>query len=308
MNNTVLVTGGTGFLGGFVTDRLISAGYDAVALGSDDCDLTDERAVDRLLDLYEPDSIIHLAAKVGGIGANQLNPGYFFRANALMGINIIHEAMMHEIKKTVVVGTICAYPKHAKVPFKEDDLWSGYPEETNAPYGIAKKSLLVMAQAYREQFGTNAIYLLPVNLYGPYDNINPTSSHVIPALIRKIVDAKRNNSKVVTIWGSGQVSREFLYVDDAAEAIVLALENYDSAEPVNIGTGQEIKIIDLAEKIARIVGWAGEWEFDISKPDGQPRRCLDVSKAEKFGFEAKTSLDEGLRKTIDWYVEKTGQV
>jgi GDP-L-fucose synthase len=249
-----------------------------------------------------PDIIIHLAATVGGIGANRANPGRFFYENLMMGVQLIEQARVAGVKKFVALGTVCAYPKFAAVPFREDDLWSGYPEETNAPYGLAKKMLLVQSQAYREQYAFNSIFLLPVNLYGPGDNFDPETSHVIPALIRKCVEAVEAGAPTVSVWGTGSATREFLFVDDAAEAIVLAAERYDDGEPMNIGAGFEISIRDLAELIARLTGFQGRVVWDASKPDGQPRRMLDTSRAaERLGFVAKTSFEEGLRQTIDWY-------
>jgi GDP-L-fucose synthase len=265
-------------------------------------DLTEQASVRELFRESRPDFVIHLAAEVGGIGANRENPGRFFYANAMMGILLIEEARRAGIDKFVQVGTICAYPKMTPVPFREEDLWNGYPEETNAPYGVAKKALLVQLQAYRDQYGLNGIYLLPVNLYGPHDNFDPASSHVIPALIRKMVEAKESGAATVEIWGTGRASREFLYVEDCARAILLASEQYDKSDPVNLGTGREISIRDLVTLIAELVGYEGELVWDPTKPDGQPRRCLDTSRArEEFGFSAEIDFHEGLRKTIDWY-------
>jgi len=265
-------------------------------------DLTEQASVRELFRESRPDFVIHLAAEVGGIGANRENPGRFFYANAMMGILLIEEARRAGIDKFVQVGTICAYPKMTPVPFREEDLWNGYPEETNAPYGVAKKALLVQLQAYRDQYGLNGIYLLPVNLYGPHDNFDPASSHVIPALIRKMVEAKESGAATVEIWGTGRASREFLYVEDCARAILLASEQYDKSDPVNLGTGREISIRDLVMLIAELVGYEGELVWDPTKPDGQPRRCLDTSRArEEFGFSAEIDFHEGLRKTIDWY-------
>jgi GDP-L-fucose synthase len=299
----ILITGGAGFLGSFVQERLRQLGYtNYVPLRKRDFDLTHEADVDRLYQTHKPDAILHLAAEVGGIGANRDNPGRFFFANLAMGMHLIEAARKFGLKKFVQVGTICAYPKFTPVPFREDELWNGYPEETNAPYGVAKKSLLVMCQSYRQQYGLNAIYLLPVNLYGPGDNFDLHTSHVIPALIRKCVQARQRSDKQITAWGTGSASREFLYVQDCAEGVVAAMEKYDSPEPVNLGSGREITIKQLMELIARLSRFEARIEWDASKPDGQPRRCLDVSRAkEEFGFAAKTSLEDGLRKTIEWF-------
>jgi GDP-L-fucose synthase len=301
----VLVTGSGGFLGRSVVERLRRAGVEELILPRRrDDDLTEQSAVRRLLSESSPDMIIHLAAEVGGIGANREQPGRFFYANALMGILLIEEARRAGVKKFVQVGTICAYPKFTPVPFREEELWSGYPEETNAPYGIAKKALLVQLQAYRSQYGFNGIYLLPVNLYGPHDNFDPRTSHVIPAIVRKMIEAREAGDPVVEIWGTGRASREFLYVDDCARGIVLAAERYDEEEPINLGTGQEITIGELALLIGELVGFEGKLHFDASKPDGQPRRCVDTTRArEKFGFTADTPLREGLAETIRWYAE-----
>jgi GDP-L-fucose synthase len=265
-------------------------------------DLTCADAVDRLFVEHRPEILIHLAAVVGGIGANRANPGRFFYENAIMGIQLIEAARRHGVEKTVVLGTICAYPKFTPVPFREEDLWDGYPEETNAPYGIAKKALLVQCQSYREQYGTNAIFLLPVNLYGPGDNFDLDSSHVIPALIRKCVEAVDEGRDQIILWGDGSPTREFLYIEDAAEGIVLATEHYDKPDPVNLGSGTEISIRGLAARIAKVAGFSGQITWDASKPNGQPRRCLEVSRAEReFGFRARTPFDVGLGKTIAWY-------
>lgn len=298
-----LVTGGAGFLGQAVCEKLRARGVtDIVIPRSKDYDLTQQEASERLYRDVKPDVVIHLAAQVGGIGANRTNPGRYFYANMSMGLHLIEQARINKIKKFVQVGTICAYPKFTPVPFKEENLWDGYPEETNAPYGIAKKALMVMCQSYRAQYGLNAIYLLPVNLYGPRDNFDLESSHVIPALIRKCVEAKRRNASQIEAWGTGSASREFLYVDDAAEGIVLATEKYDSPDPVNIGAGREITIKDLTELVAKLSGFTGKIVWDPTKPDGQPRRCLDTTRAkERFGFAAKTTLEDGLKKTIEWY-------
>jgi GDP-L-fucose synthase len=298
----VFVTGGSGFLGGYVVDRLRVAGARVSAPRHTECDLLDPSAIERALETYRPDLIIHLAATVGGIGANQREPGRFFYENMVMGVQLIEAARRYDVEKTVVAGTVCAYPKHTPVPFHESDIWNGYPEETNAAYGIAKKALLVQLQAYRQQYGMNGIFLIPVNLYGPHDTFDPARSHVIPALIRKFVDARRSNAPVVEVWGTGRASREFLYVEDCARAVVLAAERYDAPEPVNIGAGAEISIAELATLIASLCGYEGELTFNAAQPDGQPRRSLDVSRAEAaFGFRATTSLRDGLRRTIAWY-------
>jgi GDP-L-fucose synthase len=265
-------------------------------------DLRDKAAIIRLFEQTRPDLVIHLAAVVGGIGANRQHPGQFFYDNAIMGLQLLEQARFFSIEKVVVLGTVCAYPKFTPVPFRETDLWNGYPEETNAPYGLAKKMLLAQAQAYRQEYGLNAIYLLPVNLYGPGDNFDPESSHVIPALIRKCLEAVEGGQDEVVVWGTGQASREFLYVEDAAEAIVLASEHYDDPEPVNLGSGSEISIKELVELIAELTGFRGRLVWDTTKPDGQPRRCLDTSRAEQaFGFRARTDFREGLQRTIAWY-------
>ena len=304
----VVITGGAGFLGKYLQKKILGRGLAKENLLIpliEDYDLTKEADVIRMYDLMRPTVVIHLAAEVGGIGANQANPGRFFYANMAMGLHLIEQARLRSIKKFVQVGTICAYPKFTPVPFKEVDLWNGYPEETNAPYGVAKKALLVMLQAYRQQYGLNGIYLLPVNLYGPGDNFDLASSHVVPALIRKFCKAVKDGDKEVTIWGSGSASREFFYVGDAAQGIMMATERYDGSEPVNLGAGFEITIAELAEKIKKLTGFEGKLIWDKSKPDGQPRRQLDVSRAKKlFGFEAQTSFDEGLKKTIQWWQEK----
>lgn len=299
----VLVTGGGGFLGRFVLERLRSAGCGTISVPrSREHDLRRREVIDSLLEAVRPDIVIHLAAVVGGIGANRLHPGKFFYDNLIMGTQLIESARVHGVNKFVCLGTICAYPKFAPVPFSEVDLWNGYPEETNAPYGIAKKVLLVQLQAYRSEYGSKGIYLLPVNLYGPHDNFDLQTSHVIPALIRKFVEAQERGDPEVVAWGSGTVSREFLFVEDAAEAIVAASESYDDSEPVNIGSGKEITIRDLATLIAELCGFTGAIRWDSSQPDGQPRRCLDTSRALKgFGFSARTNLRDGLIRTIDWY-------
>jgi GDP-L-fucose synthase len=302
-NKTVLVTGGGGFLGQQVLRKLKTAGCEKVlAPRKLEYDLREREQIVRLLQHAQPDLIIHLAAVVGGIGANRLHPGEFFYDNAIMGIELIEYARRLNVGKFVCLGTVCSYPKFAPVPFREEDLWDGYPEETNAPYGLAKKMLLVQAQAYRQQYGFNCIYLLPVNLYGPKDNFDPQTSHVIPGLIRKLLEAKARAERTVTCWGTGSASREFLYVEDAADAIVLAAEHYNKPDPVNIGSGHEITIRDLAELLRKLTGFEGELIWDTTQPDGQPRRRLDVSRAEReFGFLARTSLVEGLRHTIEWY-------
>lgn len=298
----VLLTGGSGFLGSHVRDRLLEMGARLTAPRSAEFDLTDPDAVRALLRQTRPDMVLHLAARVGGIGANRASPGRFFYENLLMGVHLIEQARRFDVPKFVQVGTICAYPKHTHVPFREEDLWAGYPEESNAPYGIAKKALLVQLQAYRQQYGMNGIYLLPVNLYGPRDNFDPRSSHVVPALVRKMEEALESGAPEVAVWGTGTASREFLYVDDCARGILLAAEHYDGAEPVNLGTGVEVTIRELAERIAGIVGYAGEIRFDPSMPDGQHRRCLSTERArERFGFRARVPFDEGLRRTVEWF-------
>ena len=304
----VCVTGGAGFLGGFLVEELRSRGANEVFIPEyPEFDLTLREDIVRMLEVAKPDVIIHLAAVVGGIGANRANPGRFFYDNAIMGIQLIEQARLAGVAKFVTVGTVCSYPKFTPVPFREDFIWSGYPEETNAPYGLAKKMLLVQGQAYREQYGFNAIYLIPVNLYGPGDNFDPASSHVIPALIRKCVEARDADADHIDVWGTGSASREFLYVDDAAEGIVLAAERYDDAEPVNLGTGEEITIRHLVSVIVELTAFRGEIRWDASKPDGQPRRALDTSRARKrFGFVARTSLQDGLCLTIDSYRRNDG--
>lgn len=302
----VMLTGGSGFLGEQVRQRLVAAGASEVFVPRRaDYDLTDATAVARAFDDSRPDTIVHLAAEVGGIGANRDNPGRFFYANMAMGLHLIEEARRRGSEKFVQVGTVCSYPKHTPVPFTEDELWNGFPEETNAPYGVAKKALLVMLQGYREQYGLQSAYLMPVNLYGPGDNFDLESSHVIPALIRKCEEARVAGRGEVVCWGTGSASREFLYVEDCADAIVAATERYDSPEPINIGAHSEITIRELTETIARLTGFEGELVWDTSKPDGQPRRCLDTSRAtELLGFTASTPLEDGLRKTIEWYREQ----
>ena len=314
-NKRVIVTGGAGFLGAFLVEKLKQRGAgEVIAPRIEDYDLVDINATRRLFDNIaghaqlsklpsQPETIvIHLAALAGGIGANRARPADFFYINLMMGVQLMHEAWKRGVDKFVAIGTICAYPNFTPLPFKEENLWNGYPEETNAPYGLAKKMLLVQAQAYREQYGFNAIYLLPVNLYGPRDNFNLETSHVIPALIRKCVEARDHNQSQVELWGDGSPTREFLYVEDAAEGILLAAERYNGSEPVNLGSGNEIDIKGLANLITRLTGFQGELVWDASKPNGQPRRALDVSRAEQFfGFRAQTPFEEGLRRTIEWY-------
>jgi GDP-L-fucose synthase len=305
----VAVTGGAGFLGRFVVEKLGRyPGVEIIVPRSREYDLVHEAQVKRLLADADPDLVIHLAAVVGGIGHNQKNPGRFFYVNLLMGTQLIEQSRLHGVKKFVAIGTVCAYPKFTPTPFKEDDLWSGYPEETNAPYGLAKKMMLVQSQSYREQYGFNSIFLLPANLYGPGDNFDLETSHVIPALIRKCVEARQNGRPFIEAWGSGQVSREFLYVEDCAEGIVRASALYNEPEPVNLGSGNEVLIKDLVETIARLTGFNGEIRWRSDRPDGQPRRQLDTSRAEeKFGFRAQTSLEEGLKRTIAWYEQSQAQ-
>ena len=298
----VCVTGGAGFLGSFVTAKLKAFGADVFIPTIEKYDLVQKDSIDKMLDDAQPQLIIHLAAQVGGIGANRAHPADFFYSNLMMGVQLIHEAYLRKVEKVVALGTICAYPKFTPVPFKEENLWDGYPEETNAPYGLAKKMLLVQSQAYRAQYGYNSIFLMPVNLYGPRDNFHPESSHVIPALIRKCIEARDAGRDSIEVWGDGSPTREFLYVEDAADGILLAAEKYNNSEPVNLGSGMEISIKDLVELIARLTGFKGKLVWDKSKPNGQPRRRLDVSRAEKeFGFKAQVSFEEGLRRTIDWY-------
>jgi len=296
-------TGGAGFLGSFILEKLKQRGAKHIFVPTyPEYDLTDRASVRRMYDEGKPDVVIHLAAQVGGIGANRANPGRYFYDNLMMGVQLLDEGRLRNIRKFVALGTICAYPKFAAVPFKEEDLWSGYPEETNAPYGLAKKMMLVQSQAYREQYGFNSIFLLPVNLYGPRDNFNLQSSHVIPALIRKFLEANDRGESRVVLWGDGSPTREFLYAGDAAEGILLATERYEKSEPVNIGAGFEISIRDLARLISELCDFRGEIVWDTTQPNGQPRRCLDTSKAEReFGFRAQKDFREGLRETIDWY-------
>jgi GDP-L-fucose synthase len=299
--STVVVTGGTGFLGRHVVAELSRAGANAVGVGSKDYDLRKRGPIEQLLDDHRPDGLVHLAAVVGGIGANRAEPGRFFYENAMMGIEVL-EACRTRVAKVLVAGTVCAYPKMAKIPFREDELWDGYPEETNAPYGLAKKMLLVQAQAYRDQYGMNAIYLLPVNLYGPGDNFDLASGHVIPAMIRRFVEARDEGRDEVVLWGDGSPTREFVHARDAARAFRLALERYDGPEPVNVGSGKEIAIRDLAKTVASATGYSGAIKWDTSKPNGQPLRRLDISRARTtFGFEAAIDFDAGLRETVAWY-------
>jgi GDP-L-fucose synthase len=299
----IVVTGGAGFLGRHVVAELRRRGVTEVVVPRrKDYDLVEREAARRLLQDARPNLVLHLAARVGGIGANRDNPGSFFYDNLMMGVQLLEECRQQGIEKVVTVGTICAYPKFTPVPFREDDVWNGYPEETNAPYGLAKKMLLVQGQAYRQQYGLDVIHLLPVNLYGPHDNFDPASSHVIPALIKKCEEALAQGAGAIEVWGTGKASREFLYVEDAARGICMAAADYSGPEPVNLGAGFEITIKDLVELIARLVGFKGQIRWDPNKPDGQPRRCLDISRAERhFGFRATTSFEEGLRRTIEWY-------
>ncbi|MDO8664745.1 MAG: GDP-L-fucose synthase [Candidatus Liptonbacteria bacterium] len=309
-NKNILVTGGAGFFGSHLVEKLLrdrNVPKEKIFTPSfEDFDLRERKNCEEVV--RGQDIVIHLAAIVGGIGANREHPGKFFYDNAIMGIELMEAARRAGVKKFVTLGTVCAYPKFTPTPFKEDDLWNGYPEETNAPYGLAKKMLLVQAQAYRQEYGFDAIYLLPVNLYGPGDNFDPSSSHVIPALIKKVADAKKENREFIEAWGTGKATREFLYVEDAAEGIALATEKYEKPDPVNLGSGMEISIKELTELICRLMDFKGEIRWDSSKPDGQPRRMLDVSRAEReFGFKAKIGFEEGLKKTIDWYVEQAGE-
>ncbi len=301
----ICVTGGAGFLGSYILEKLQIRGVKQEQIfvpKIEEYDLVQPGDIRRLLEVSRPDVIIHLAAHVGGIGANREKPAEFFYDNLMMGVQLIHEAWKQNVEKFVAIGTICAYPKFTPIPFKEDELWNGYPEETNAPYGLAKKMLLVQAQAYRQQYGYNTIYLLPVNLYGPRDNFNPASSHVIPALIRKCFEAIDSGADHIVVWGDGSPTREFIYAEDAAEGILLAAEKYNGPDPVNIGSGFEISIKDLVESIARLTGFSGKLVWDTSKPNGQPRRCLDITRAaDYFGFQAQIPFEEGLKRTIDWY-------
>ncbi len=301
----VCVTGGAGFLGSFVVEKLAQRNPKEIFVPRvEDYDLTRHADIIRMLEAARPDIIIHLAALAGGIGANRARPAEFFYKNLIMGVQLMHEAYQYKVEKFIAVGTICAYPKFTPLPFREENLWDGYPEETNAPYGLAKKMLLVQAQAYRDQYGFNAIYPLPVNLYGPRDNFNLETSHVIPALIRKMLQAKQAGEEQVVLWGDGSPTREFLYVEDAAEGLLLAAERYNGREPFNLGSGQEISIRDLAVLIARLTGYQGKIVWDTSKPNGQPRRALDISRAEAyFGFRAQMPLEEGLHRTITWFLE-----
>ena len=303
----VMVTGGAGFLGSFIVEKLRERGCAAVFVPRrKDYDLVRMEAVERAYDDARPDMVIHLAAVVGGIGANMANPGKFFYENLMMGAQLMEVGRRRGLKKFVGLGTICAYPKFTPIPFKESDIWNGYPEETNAPYGLAKKMQLVQSTSYRQEYGFNSIILFPVNLYGPRDNFDPQSSHVIPALIKKFVDAKQSGSPFVTVWGTGLPTREFLYVEDAAEGVLLAAERYDKSEPVNLGSSFEISIRELVETIQTLVGYTGQVVWDSAKPDGQPRRKLDVQRAyDEFGFKSKTSFQDGLRRTLDWYAKRS---
>jgi GDP-L-fucose synthase len=302
-NKRIVVTGGAGFLGSYVVSQLKERGCRNIFIPHiEEYDLVTMEAVKRLYSDARPDIVIHLAAKVGGIGANRENPGKFFYDNLMMGVQVMEVGRQRGIEKFVALGTVCSYPKFTSVPFKEEDLWNGYPEETNAPYGLAKKMLLVQSQAYRQQYGFNSIFLLPVNLYGPGDNFDLESSHVIPALIKKCFDAIKENKKEIVVWGTGKPTREFLYVEDAAEGIVLATEKYNKPDPINLGAGFEISIKDLVELIVKLTGFKGKIIWDSTKPDGQPKRCLDTSRAKReFGFQAKTPFGEGLKKTVEWY-------
>jgi GDP-L-fucose synthase len=300
---SVVITGGTGFLGTHVARTLEGAGARVFAVGRRNYDLRRRKEIDKMLRELRPDAVVHLAAVVGGIGANRASPGRFFYENAVMGVELLEACRVANVAKVVVAGTVCAYPKFAPIPFREDDLWNGYPEETNAPYGLAKKMLLVQAQAYRDEYGTNTICLFPVNLYGPGDNFNASTGHVIPGMIRKFVEASESGRHSVVLWGDGSPTREFLYVGDAARAFRLALESYDGADPINLGSGAEISISALAERIRQTVGFNGTIEWDSSRPNGQPRRKLEISRAEeRFGFHAETTFEQGLKETIEWYL------
>jgi GDP-L-fucose synthase len=300
--STVVVTGGTGFLGRHVVEELSRHAANAVAVGRRDYDLLRRDEIDRMLTDHRPNAVVHLAAVVGGIGANLSQPGRFLYENAIMGLELVEACRVAQVPKIVIAGTVCAYPKHTPVPFEESRLWDGYPEETNAPYGLAKKLLLVQAQAYRDQYGTNAIFLLPVNLYGPHDNFDLHSSHVIPAMIRKFVEARDHGDESVLLWGDGSPTREFLHVHDAARAFRLALERYDGNEPVNVGSGEEIRVADLAALVAQVTGYTGDVVWDVSKPNGQPRRRLATDRARRlFGFEAEISLSQGISEVTQWY-------
>ncbi|WP_078412231.1 GDP-L-fucose synthase family protein [Priestia abyssalis] len=305
LEKRIVVTGGSGFLGKHVVNNLKARGcHDIFVPRSKEYDLRKERNIVKMLEEYKPDIVIHLAAVVGGIGANKQNPGTFFYDNLMMGAQLIEQTRLLGVEKFVAIGTVCSYPKFAPVPFKESDLWDGYPEETNAPYGLAKKMMLVQSQAYRQQYGFNSIFLLPVNLYGPGDNFDLETSHVIPAIIRKCIEAKDKGDTIITLWGTGNATREFIYVEDAAEGIILATEKYNNSSPVNIGSGYEITIKELAQIIKQLTGFKGKIVWDESKPDGQPRRKLDTRLAEqRFGFKAATDFITGLRKTINWYIE-----
>lgn len=307
---TICVTGGAGFLGSVVVRKLRERGAKNIYIPTiEEYDLTQMTDINRMLSKAKPDVIIHLAAQVGGIGANREHPAEFFYNNLMMGVQLLHRAWQTGVEKFVAIGTICAYPKFTPVPFREDELWNGYPEETNAPYGLAKKMLLVQSQAYRQQYGYNAIFLLPVNLYGPGDNFNPASSHVIPALIRKCVEARENGNTSIEVWGDGSPTREFLYVEDAAEGILLASERYNDSDPVNLGSGFEISIKDLVEKIAAITGYTGSFIWNKSQPNGQPRRALDTQRAyERFGFRAAMGFDEGLTRTANWFEQNRARI
>jgi dTDP-glucose 4,6-dehydratase/GDP-L-fucose synthase len=309
-NTTVVVTGGAGFLGSHLVEELRSRGYEDIFVPrSNTYDLRDPDAVNQLYQDATPDVVIHAAATVGGIGANRERPGEFFYDNAIMGIELLEQARRHDVEKFVTLGTICSYPEHTPVPFSEEDLWKGYPEETNAPYGIAKKALLTQGRAYRKQYGFNAIHLLPVNLYGPRDDFDPETSHVIPAIIKKCMDAKERGDDSITAWGTGTPTREFLYVTDAARGIVDAMEQYDSPEPINLGSGKEVTIEQLISMIAEVVGFNGEINWDETKPDGQPRRCLDVSRAKKqVNWEIQVELRDGIENVVDWYSENRSAI